>query len=212
MEISMRNFTEYIGSQFGNPHGFVGKICCIIMNVINKAMYRNAVALMQIEDNDKVLDIGYGNGYLLQLIYKKYKVDMYGIDISEDMRVQATNRNRQAASNGQLHLQLGDCCSLLYEDNMFSNITSVNTVYFWKDTMKGLSEIKRVLKPGKSFYNVVYTKEWLDTLSYTKKGFKKFEAKQLVELGIQAGFDKVDVKDIIKGKSFVVIYTKACDA
>lgn len=208
----MRNFTEYIGSQFGNPHGFVGKICCIIMNVINKAMYRNAVALMQIEDNDKVLDIGYGNGYLLQLIYKKYKVDMYGIDISEDMRVQATNRNRQAASNGQLHLQLGDCCSLLYEDNMFSNITSVNTVYFWKDTMKGLSEIKRVLKPGKSFYNVVYTKEWLDTLSYTKKGFKKFEAKQLVELGIQAGFDKVDVKDIIKGKSFVVIYTKACDA
>lgn len=207
----MRNFTEYIGSQFGNPHGFVGKICCIIMNVINKAMYRNAVALMQIEDNDKVLDIGYGNGYLLQLIYKKYKVDMYGIDISEDMRVQATNRNRQAASNGQLHLQLGDCCSLLYEDNMFSNITSVNTVYFWKDTMKGLSEIKRVLKPGKSFYNVVYTKEWLDTLSYTKKGFKKFEAKQLVELGIQAGFDKVDVKDIIKGKSFVVIYTKACD-
>ena len=208
----MRNFTEYIGSQFGNPHGFVGKICCIIMNVINKAMYRNAVALMQIEDNDKVLDIGYGNGYLLQLIYKKYKVDMYGIDISEDMRVQATNRNRQAASNGQLHLQLGDCCSLLYEDNMFSNITSVNTVYFWKDTIKGLSEIKRVLKPGKSFYNVVYTKEWLDTLSYTKKGFKKFEAKQLVELGIQAGFDKVDVKDIIKGKSFVVIYTKACDA
>lgn len=208
----MRNFTEYIGSQFGNPHGFVGKICCIIMNVINKAMYRNAVALMQIEDNDKVLDIGYGNGYLLQLIYKKYKVDMYGIDISEDMRVQATNRNRQAASNGQLHLQLGDCCSLPYEDNMFSNITSVNTVYFWKDTMKGLSEIKRVLKPGKSFYNVVYTKEWLDTLSYTKKGFKKFEAKQLIELGIQAGFDKVDVKDIIKGKSFVVIYTKACDA
>lgn len=208
----MRNFTEYIGSQFGNPHGFVGKICCIIMNVINKAMYRNAVALMQIEDNDKVLDIGYGNGYLLHLIYKKYKVDMYGIDISEDMRVQATNRNRQAASNGQLHLQLGDCCSLPYEDNMFSNITSVNTVYFWKDTMKGLSEIKRVLKPGKSFYNVVYTKEWLDTLSYTKKGFKKFEAKQLVELGIQAGFDKVDVKDIIKGKSFVVIYTKACDA
>ena len=30
----MSKFTEYIGSQFGNPHGFVGRICCVIMNVI----------------------------------------------------------------------------------------------------------------------------------------------------------------------------------
>lgn len=25
------------------------------------------------------------------------------------------------------------------------------------------------------FYNVVYTKEWMDKLSYTEKGFQKFE-------------------------------------
>lgn len=37
----MSKFTEYIGSQFGNPHGFVGRICCVIMNVINKAGFEN---------------------------------------------------------------------------------------------------------------------------------------------------------------------------
>lgn len=89
-----------------------------------------------------------------------------------------------------------------------SAITSINTIYFWSNTEKGLSEIRRVLKPGKSFYNVVYTKEWLDKLSYTQKGFKKFEPEQLVELGEKVGFDKIDVHNIVKGKSFVVIYTK----
>ncbi len=32
-------------------------------------------------------------------------------------------------------------------------------------------------------YNVVYTKDWLDKLSYTKTGFQKFEAQDLVDFG-----------------------------
>jgi hypothetical protein len=35
----MKNLTEYIGSQFGNPRGIIGKICCICMNIINKKLY-----------------------------------------------------------------------------------------------------------------------------------------------------------------------------
>jgi phosphoribosylamine-glycine ligase len=31
--------TEYIGSQFGNPRGLAGKICCVIMNMFNKKLY-----------------------------------------------------------------------------------------------------------------------------------------------------------------------------
>ena len=39
----MGKFTEYIGSQFANPRGVIGKCCCLIMNSINKAMYKNIV-------------------------------------------------------------------------------------------------------------------------------------------------------------------------
>lgn len=204
----MSKFSEYIGGQFGNPHGFVGKICCFIMNVINKAMYKNTVNLLDVNDNDQVLDIGYGNGYLLRLIYKKAKANLHGIDISEDMKDQATKKNKKALKDGRLNLCVGDCCDLQYEDNMFSAVTSINTVYFWSDTVKGLSEIRRVLNPGSSFYNVVYTKEWLDKLSYTEKGFKKFDPEQLANFGREAGYTNIEVKDIVKGKSFVVIYTK----
>ena len=204
----MSKFTEYIGSQFGNPHGTIGRVCCVLMNVINKPMYRKTISLIKIESGDKILDIGYGNGFLLNLLYKKQKVDMYGIDISEDMQVRASKKNKKAFSENHLHLQVGDCCNLEFEDEMFSSVTSINTVYFWDDTVKGLNEIRRVLKTGKSFYNVVYTKKWLDTLSYTQKGFKKFLPEQLKELGNQAGFEKIEVQEIVNGRSFVVIYTK----
>lgn len=204
----MSKFTEYIGAQFGNPHGFIGKGCCVIMNVINRTMYRSVAAQIQATAVDKILDVGYGNGYLLQLLYQKCKADMYGIDISEDMREQAIRRNKMAAKDNRLHLQVGDCCALPYEDEMFAAVSSVNTIYFWSDTVKGLSEIRRVLKPGKSFYNVVYTKEWLDRLSYTKKGFKKFEPEQMKKMGEQAGFEKIEMKEIVKNKSYVMIYTR----
>lgn len=48
----MSKFTEYIGEQFGNPHGFVGKVCCVIMNVINKAMYRKTISLLEVKAED----------------------------------------------------------------------------------------------------------------------------------------------------------------
>lgn len=204
----MSKFTEYIGSQFGNPRGLIGKICCIAMNIINRPMYRNTVAQMNFDKGDKILDIGYGNGFLLHEIYKKKPVDMYGIDISEDMKKTASKRNKRALKNGQLFLEIGDCCALPYDGDMFSAVLSINTIYFWSDTVKGLSEIRRVLKKGKSFYNLIYTKEWLGKLSYTEKGFKKFEADELVELGKKAGFEKAEVRDIVKGKSLMVIYTK----
>ena len=204
----MSKFTEYIGSQFGNPRGFIGKVCCVIMNVINKAMYKNAVSLIEISPDANLLDIGYGNGYLLNYVYKKTKANLYGIDISEDMKIQATRKNKPAQKDDKLFLDIGDCCDLKYEDDFFEAITSINTVYFWQDTVKGLSEIYRTLKPNGSFYNVVYTKEWLDKLAYTEKGFKKYGEQELAAFGRKAGFDNIQVKDIVKGKSFVVIYTK----
>lgn len=204
----MSKFTEYIGSQFGNPRGFVGKICCIIMNVINNQMYRKTVSMINPEA-EKLLDIGYGNGYLLQKLNKKSKkYHLYGIDISEDMKSQAQKRNADIFREGRLHLEVGDCCNLQYENDFFDAISSINTVYFWQDTLKGLQEIRRVLKPDCCFYNVLYTKEWLTSLAYTKLGFKKFNPEELVELGKQAGYSSTDVVIINKGKSFAVVFRK----
>lgn len=207
----MSKFTEYIGSQFGNPRGVIGKVCCILMNIINKEMYKRTVSLISISSNANSLDIGYGNGYFLKQLYKTHRPNMYGIDISEDSQKQASKRNSLADSKGKLHLTVGDCCDLPYDNNYFDVVTSINTIYFWNDTVKGLSEINRVLKPGGSFFNVVYTKEWLQKLSYTKKGFKFFEKNDFLSMGKQAGFSDITIQEIVKNKSFVVIFSSSED-
>lgn len=204
----MNSFSKYISSQFKNPHGFGGVMITIVQNMINRELYKATVSLVNVNADEKVLDIGYGNGHLLEMLYKKQPVDMYGIDISDDAKEMATKKNKKAANVNQLHLSVGDCCNLPYKDDTYDAITSINTVYFWEDTVKGLSEINRVLKKGKSFYNVVFTKEYLDTIKYTQIGYKKFEPEELVKEGEQAGFENIVIKDISKGKSFVVIYTK----
>lgn len=204
----MSRFTEYVGSQLSNPRGIGGKIVSLVQNIANSQLYRNAVAQVNVSNDEKLLDVGYGNGHLLKRIYKKCRPDMYGIDISDDAKLMASKRNRKAELAGKLHLQVGDCCALPFDDEMFAAVTTINTVYFWSDTVKGLSEIRRCLKNGGSFYNVAYTKEFLDTIAYTKYSFKKFKPDELVQLGKKAGFEKIEVKEISKGRSFIVVYTK----
>lgn len=103
----MNKINEYISSQFKNPRGIAGKIISLIQNIVNKQMYKNTVMIVNVNSDDKLLDIGYGNGHLLKMLYKKCSPDMYGIDISDDARLMAEKRNTKANDAGKLHLQVG---------------------------------------------------------------------------------------------------------
>lgn len=202
----MSKISRYIGSQFGNPRGLVGKICCIGMNIINRKMYMKIVSYLSEEKN--ILDIGYGNGFLVHEIYKKTKAKIKGIDISEDMLIAASKRNEKGVNRKDIELSIGDCCDLMYEDKTFDAVTTVNTIYFWSDTLKGLSEIYRVLCDNGIFYNAVYTKGWMSKTSYTKEGFKLFEREEYIKMTKAAGFKDVTIVDIIEGTNFLVICKK----
>lgn len=204
----MSKFTEYIGSQFAYPRGLAGKCCCLIMNVINKAMYRAVINQLAVSTTGCVLDVGYGNGYLVSKLHKKLKCDVGGIDVSEDMKAAAVMRNRKAVACGKVNLCVGDCCDMPFVDGQFDAVTTVNTVYFWENVERGFEEIFRVLKNGGAFYNAVYTEEWLKKLRYTEKGFRFFKKEDFFQFGKSAGFSKVDVIEIIKEKSYLVRFVK----
>ena len=57
---------EYIGSQFGNPQGIIGKICCVIMNAINQKMYTEVSDMVLKNSCIDILDVGFGNGYYIK--------------------------------------------------------------------------------------------------------------------------------------------------
>lgn len=204
----MKTISEYIGSQFGKPNGIIGKICCQIMNIMNKSLYNSVIENIDAKEDITVLDIGYGNGYLISRLFRKSHCNIYGIDISKDMEKTAKRRNRKAVTANKLNLFTSDCCSMDFNDNSFDAITSVNTIYFWQDTLKGLTEIHRTLKPNSKFCNAVYSKNWLKKLPYTKKGFSFFEKEDYINLGKQAGFRRISFCDIKKDKSYLVIFEK----
>lgn len=203
----MSRFSDYLASQCGNPRGIIGKVMTWGMNRVNGFMYNGIVKNLDLSEDTKVLDIGFGNGYLESLIYRKVKCSVYGIDISEDMVKSAAERNRQGIENGDIHLSIGDCCDLQFEDSSFDIVTTMNTIYFWSDTIQGLQEIYRTLKEGGIFYNAVLTKEGLDKMFYTKNGFKKFEKNEYSEMGQKVGFKKIAFKNLGK-YGLLIIYEK----
>lgn len=204
----MNKFNKMIGQQFGNPKGFIGRICCKIMNVINKKMYKSVVHEINADFTSNILDVGYGNGYLLKLFFKKFKCNLKGIEVSSDAKKLAYKSNKKGIREGKVSLIQADCCNMPFNTEEFDFVTSVNTIYFWEDTEKGLSEIRRVLKVGGIFYNAVYTKKWLQKLPYTKEGFKFFDKEDFIKLGKNAGFKEVNIKDIKRDKNFLVEFIK----
>jgi ubiquinone/menaquinone biosynthesis C-methylase UbiE len=204
----MSKLGEYLSNQCGNPHGWIGRIMIWAMNRANKAMYRGIVDELEIRDNLKILDVGFGNGYLATRIMKKGKCYLEGIDISEDMVKKATANNRKYVEAGNMKFKLGDCCSMDYQDGSFDVVTTMNTIYFWEDTRKGMSEIYRVLKSGGVFYNAVLTKENLDSIFYTQSGFKKFTKEEYAEIGRDAGFVNIETKPFEHSYGLLIIYRK----
>lgn len=202
------NLYEYIGSQFANPRGMTGKICCLLMNTMNRSMYNNTAHSLTLTPKSTVLDIGYGNGYLIHKLYKKRTASFYGIDISEDARKNAVHKNKKGIQKKRIHLSLGDCCNMMYQDDFFDAVVTVNTIYFWENTAKGLAEIHRVLKSGGIFSNAFYTKEFLTKLKYTEKGFQFFEPAQLKALAQKAGFTQLSFKRISHGNGFLMVCRK----
>ena len=204
----MKYLTHYIRSQFRNPHGIVGKLCCLIMNVMNRSMYRQVLKDVSILPCSTLLEIGFGNGYLLSELHKRSLGTIYGIDLSADMLMLASRHNDKALATGAMHLQLADSCSLPFDTAFFDAIISINTIYFWNDIVQGLSEVYRTLHPSGTFYNVVYSKKWLQRLSYTKSVFNFYEIDDYIRYGMEVGFKDVQIKTIIADKSFMVLFIK----
>jgi ubiquinone/menaquinone biosynthesis C-methylase UbiE len=204
----MKTVYKYIARQFGNPTGFGGNISTLVMNCLNKKLYRAVVDNLNILKTDTILDIGFGNGYLVSKLSKENLQKIYGIEISPDMLRVTTEKTRKNIEQGKVELLLADVQDLPFEENLIDKIYTINTVYFWQDVYKGLSEIKRVLKPDGVFLNVIYVKKWLDKLPITQYGFSKYTVEQIEKVTAEGGLKVEKIFEIQSQKSICVIAKK----
>lgn len=203
----MERLTKYIAKQFGKPTGIGGIFSTFLMNRMNQRQYRAVIDLLDVSSKSKVLDIGYGNGYLLHRLAKLYSCTFYGIEISSDMLHRAVKRNKSFIETGRVHLSKGSVEEIPFKAAYFQRVYTVNTVYFWSDLDRGMSEINRVLCSGGLFLNVIYSKEWLNNLKYTSYGFSKYTLDELEASARRCGFT-TKIIEIKSGDAYCICCTK----
>lgn len=99
-----------------------------------------------IKDGDSVLEVAPGAGYLSIELAKLGKYKITGMDISKDL-VEICIRNAEEAGV-QIDFQQGNVSNMPFQSNVFNFIICVLAFKNFKEPIKALQEMHRVLKPG----------------------------------------------------------------
>jgi SAM-dependent methyltransferase len=140
-----------IRAQFGRPSGFPGRIAGWVMAYRSSNRRRNAwaVSLLDVQRDDRVLEIGFGPGIAIREA-ARLATDgrVCGLDHSRVMLRQAARRNAEGVRRGQVELRLGSAERLPRFDAPFDKILAVNALQFWDRSVEPLRALRSLLRDG----------------------------------------------------------------
>ena len=130
---------------------------------------KHVLARMPVESDDTVLDLGTGSGYALRALCEAGNIRRaYGLDGAPEMLRNA----RSYTDDPRVGYVRGDFESLPFADESVNHIFSMEALYYASDPLQTLQEIRRVLRPGGTFYCAVnyyeenvYSHRWQDNIS-----------------------------------------------
>ena len=154
-----------------------------------------AIELMNIPSNARVLDVGCGSGWATRLMAEKAEGGrVVGIDIADEMISIARDTSAQFSN---VEFRVASAEKLPFQDREFSHAFSMESLYYYADVLVALKEIKRVLEPGGLFVTVIDlykenqpSHQWIDQLKVPVHLLSVQQYRSLLE---RAGF--VNVRD-----------------
>jgi arsenite methyltransferase len=168
-----------------------------------------AIARMQVGMDARVLDVGCGSGWATRLL-ADYAINgrVTGIDISDEMVRVARESSR---SHANVDFEVASAEQLSFANNEFTHAFSMESLYYYKNIPRALSEIHRVLRTGGLFVAVMdlyweneATHQWIDTL---KVPVELLSIDDYRSLFIDAGFENVQDQRIIDPRPVPDDYT-----
>ena len=105
---------------------------------------KKMLSLCGLPNGGKVLDVGCGNGSLINAISQKSTVSAYGTDITPNM-IEECRKNYP-----QIDFTVSSGEKLMYEDNFFDMITICYVLHHLNNPMKFFEEAQRTIKRGGS--------------------------------------------------------------
>jgi len=112
---------------------------------------KHVLARMPVEAGDAVLDLGTGSGYALRALRERGVDRGYGLDGAPEM----VRNARTYTDDDAVGFLVGDFDALPFADDSLDHVFSMEAFYYAADPANTLEEIRRVLKPGGTFYCAV---------------------------------------------------------
>lgn len=105
-----------------------------------------------------VLDVATGTGDLAIAVHKGTKADIVGLDLSQQMLNVGIEKVKKQNLQDHISMMKGDAENLPFEDNKFDAVSVAFGVRNFENLTKGLAELRRVVKEGKSVYILEFSK------------------------------------------------------
>ncbi len=181
---------RHLSSQFGNPRGFLGYLAGQAMAIKNRARIEWAIELLDVQQSERILEIGFGPGLAVREMSKTTTSGFIaGIDRSELMVKQASQLNRIAIAQEKVELKQGSADRPLdYLSDSFDKVLTINSHFFWENPTLSFQEVQRVLKPEGLLF-IIWQPRWAKTEQEVKDSVNK-TSEQLSN----AGFEITELK------------------
>jgi ubiquinone/menaquinone biosynthesis C-methylase UbiE len=180
-----------IDQQYKTPKGLVGIYFGEKMVLQHKIETMWTLKLLDLKENDLALELGCGAGYAIKKAICDSAVQkVVGLDLSKTALISARNRNRSNIKSGRAEFVQGNVVNLPFQDNMFSKVFSIQSIYFWDTLQETVMEIYRVLKEKGSI--VITLSDGKDGNSWT--GIQAMLSEELIPIMKCIGFLNIEMK------------------
>jgi len=182
--VKKMNFSKYFSRQARKPSGIFGRfIASRIFEKGNSDLNALMYDTLSINEDDHILEIGFGTGTLVRNIADQLKDGLIeGIDFSASMVSIAQEKNRKHMDNGRVKIHLGDFDEVTFDNSSFDKIFSVNTIYFWKNPEKTVSRIYNMLKTGGKLAVGFHDRSEMEKMSLDRDIFQYYSTQDIAEL------------------------------
>jgi ubiquinone/menaquinone biosynthesis C-methylase UbiE len=188
---------EFIARQSSRPRGMIGRLLGHVMAIETASLNSQALELLGLQPSDRLLEVGFGHGRTIHLAAAQVPQGFIaGVDVSEDMVRMANHRCLNLANKSQVQLMVGDSRRLPFADTSFDKVLCVHTIYFWKEPVKDLGEMFRVLRPGGRL--VVGFRAKFDkgsTIDFPETVYSFYSIDEVSTLLESAGFEKSAIRN-----------------
>lgn len=186
---------KLIALQFKKPSRLFGIISSNLMVKGNRRNYDILINELNIQPNDKILEIGYGPGIGISLINEKCNSCLiHGIDFSKLMYRKASKLNKNSILDKKVELFLGDFLSFTIESNYYDKVFCLNVIYFWDNLNIPFQKIKSALSNNGIFCFFMAHKDFLIKKKSPDSIFNKYSIEEVLSALYEAGFNKVEYK------------------